>query len=172
MNRDLSYFDWLMSIVDISPTDSEYDVATLLSMIPYRWRFSLDRNWALRGLYLRREYQDLYGVVDEDMRQDDASVLEVLIGLSREFSDNTTTVSPPEAYREMICNLGITSGLSTNDVREIIFSWMNGAQDKSANPGPLPLRGYRGDARELDLTSLLNDYISINHPHDAGWLYE
>lgn len=168
--KDLSYFDWLMSIVDVSQNDSEYDVAILLSMIPYRWRHPLDRNWALKGYYLRGEYQDLYSVVDEDMRQDETSVLEVLICLATSIAHLTVDVSPGQAYRELMRNLHLTSSVSKEVLQSIIFAWMDGYQDEHAYPGPMPVYAYKKDARNLDLTSLLNDYISENHPHDPNWL--
>lgn len=173
-NQDMSYLDWLMSLVDVYQNDPEYDVGETLSTITYIWKYSLDKNFAIGGLYLRGEYQDIYGIADEDLRQDECSVLEVLIVLARSFSKLTTDVSVADAYWEMTYNLGITpEKLGQNDsehVRHIVNQWITHNQDERALPGPLPLFHYSKDASALPLTYLLNDYISENHPHDPNWL--
>lgn len=173
-NQDLSYLDWLMSLVDISSNDPEYGIGVCLFDIRYIWHNSLDKNFAIGGLYLREEYQDLYGIADEDLRQDECSVLEVLIVLARSYSNLTTDTSVGDAYWEMIYNLGITpeklGRMDEDQIRYIVNKWIAGDQDERALPGPLPLYHYDGDASTLPLTYLLNDYISENHPHDPNWI--
>lgn len=169
-----TYFGWLTSLIGITDaTDDLLHVCTYLYDIKYKWRFVLDKNRALAGENLRHEYISLSGTSSEEMPDSDCSVFEMLVALSARFSENAN-ISIRQAYTEICCNLKILpeqlGEITFEKVKNRINKWLDGDQDCRACPGPFPLLRYSGDARNMDLWSLMNAYISENYPLAKDWL--
>lgn len=164
--NDISYFEWLMSLVGIDPRTQARDfmIANELFHIPYRWHFQLDENRAVAGSALREQYSTLYAIMDDDIPEGPCSVLEMLVALAQRMSENSG-IKTEDCYHEMIKNLGLY-GASLTDISKIVNQWMDGRGGFSL----FPLHHYKGNGDNLDLWTQMTIYINENYPLDRDWL--
>lgn len=167
--NDISYFDWLLEIVGILGLEPESTIASWMNKIPYSYQFELDENRKRAGLNLREEFQDAYGVPDEEVPTSPCSTFEVLVALARDFSENAD-ISVERAYKEMLQNLFNVVTPDEYYIWDRIEDWLNGKVTREGYFTPFPLEKYSGDVRDLDLWSQMNLYIHENYPLRKNWL--
>lgn len=164
------YYLWLASQVD---DGNHCRLIRYLYEHPYRWQFVLDENRSAGGLNLRRTYAYEHGVDPQDVGIGPCSVLEMLIALADHMTE-ILTMDIYDWFWDMLDNLGLSQFTDANfderGVGYILDAWLDRRYDQYGNGSLFPLKGYSGDARNLDTWGQMNIWISENYPHDDSWL--
>lgn len=167
--NDISYFEWLLQIVGILGLEPESTIASWMYKIPYTYHFTLDENRKRAGLNLREEFQDAYGVPDEEVPTSPCSTFEVLVALARDFSENAD-IPVERSYEEIQLNLFNTIVHDKDYIWDRVEDWLNGKVSKEGRFTPFPLQNYGGDVQTMDLWSQMNAYIHEHYPLRKDWL--
>lgn len=157
----ISYFEWLLSQVEC-----DEQLGELLDAMTYSWHFILDENRSAGGLELRKIYGLEYSVDLDDVKTGPCSVLEMFVALAMRFSENAD-ISVSKAFHEMISNL---QEVNSNSLKVTIQEWMNGNFSPDGYGSPFILQYYTGDARDLDVWTLMTIYISEHYSLPEDWL--
>ena len=161
------YAEWLKTLVKDHVHDiREYSkLLDNLDCITYHWRFVMDENRAKAGENLRSIFAYEIGVYIEDVREGIASVLEVLIGVAKNMSEQTE-IETGDMFWLMMRNMGLDkmtdSIFDWRVVSRTVNSWLDGEFEPDGTGSPFPLYGYDGDCTHLDLYSHMNIYVHEN----------
>lgn len=147
------YFYFLSDLIGGSSKNE--DLLYNLYSVPFHYAIDLDWNRAAAGLNLRDRFAYLGGVNDNVGPSKDASVLEVLIGLSLNMA-NQTGEEPAKWFWEMVSNLHLT----TNHFKETLQIWMNRKFSYDGSGSPFPLRHPVKDQRQLQIWDQMACYLN------------
>ena len=172
------YFDWLCELINLD--ESEYSILIkALYVIPFQWILELDINRNRDGLLLREEFAEFYpkgiGAIG-----DTASVLEVLIGLSRQMDFILDDEDRGDRTRlwfwEFIKNLNLDIYTDyyiesqcyhyMDDIEAICMKWMNRQFEYNGVGSPFPLDKPLDNQVHLDMIRQLNAYILEKHMYE------
>ncbi len=156
----ISYFEWLLNQIEC-----DEQLGRELDAITYKWHLVLDENRSAGGLELRKIYGLEYSIDLDDVRTGPCSVLEMFVALSMRFSENAD-ISFSKAFYEMIGNLQKVN----KPISIAIEDWMDGNFNPDGYGSPFILHHYDGDARSLDVWTLMTIYISEHYSLSPDWL--
>lgn len=170
INRE--YFRWLTSQIEVLNNRSYRELFQRLHNIEFVWNVPNDDNRVYDGLTLRTEFlgEDDGIPVDEILRrpvkfEEGASVLEVIIGLSRRLSFNAGGEAPFWAWK-LIENLHLGSMFDpltkrkADKVDEIIESLIWRTYERTGEGGFFPLNWSEDDQRKVEIWYQMNAYIN------------
>lgn len=143
-----------------------------LGDIDFIWdqkRFPFDRNRAVDGMDLRKEYEDIYGCYDD--LDGSCSVLEVLIAfairIEEEYIGNPNDPNPSHIFLEMLDNLGLlkqkNSVFDEKNVSNILNHWMYRTCEKRREFTIFPLKRLKVDQLDRDLWDQMQAYLTENY---------
>lgn len=174
------YYIWLRGQALQDDEHSNYNaLLRMLHSMPFYWILPLDEDRAIDGLNLRIDYQRSIENLDvyvDDLDDEDASVLEVLVGIARRMSyliseDDYPGMTPSVCFWILIENLGLlkyTDDALKNDMYSLldlngdVIRWMQRLFDYDGTGSPFPLRQPPCDQREETITYQMNRYILEN----------
>lgn len=143
------YFEWLCS--QVGPTANNYHKLLLyLHSRPFYWVIPEDRNRAEDAYAMRRDYIEDFDISDES-QEGDASVLEVLIALSKRIDadimwDETKGDQSSHWFWLMISNLGLNyyndNHMNYEQCSEVVDNFMqrNYGRNGSGSLFPRPVK--------------------------------
>lgn len=173
---DESYREWLFEKIGvIDGPNYDYDMlCSTLDDIRFIWRKTLDRNRATKAIELREEYAYEHSVYHEDVRDQKATVLEVLIGLAEDLAEKTENDSLSGWFWIMINNLGLDTydddHWDFNEIVSIVNKWMYVEYDEDGWGCPFFMPDYHGDVRKLTIWDQANKFAVKNFPTNEDWL--
>lgn len=159
------YFTWLMR--QVGERHEEYrSLLFRLHLKPFDWFIPHDDNRGEDAKELREEYTDTYRITGEDLwPASKASLLEVLIRLSRRLEDDTE-VNAERWFWKLLENLGLhhytdfTFGSRTeNDVDAIMEHLLEREYGYDGNGGLFPLRRPQHDQRQVEIWYQMQAYL-------------
>lgn len=165
---------WLSSQINFRRKGDYSDLLDQMHEKEFVWIVANDDNRMQDGLDLRREYFNLRHVkhyVDVDVLGY-VSVLEVLIGLSRRLSFQTSTPAEDWAY-ELLRNLelhdktGHLGHRRAAQVDDMLEALIYRTYDKTGQGGFFPLAWPTRDQRKVEIWYQMAAYLNEQHdPHD------
>lgn len=158
------YFGWLYGLTGESSTRStsktHMSLCRQMHMKPFRWYVRNDDNRNADAKDLRLEFLDEFRIRDEDDRwlNLDASVLEVLIALSRRLAFESYS-SAEEWFWKMIENLGLQHysdaiyrrETGEREVEEVLERLLERTYGRDGTGGLFPLRRPHSDQRRVEI---------------------
>jgi hypothetical protein len=169
-SRDQKYLDWLISQIEINSTKTFHDALDCLHNTEFVWIVPNDDNRVYDGLDLRTEFVDgTHGwALDEIMQLPvmtgkGASVLEVLIGLSRRVAFTCGGEAPWWAW-QLMGNLGIfrfpdpLSRHKRNRLHELLEVLIWRTYARNGEGGFFPLTNPKEDQTKVEIWYQMNQY--------------
>ena len=144
------YYFWLCDKVGCG--DDSDALTRYLFDVEYYWTNDLDRNRALDGLGLRKEFMD-----EEDVRGDwdddnPCSVLEMLVALACRVEDSVLGDPDICLFWKMIGNLGLLETGNIDMWDRLLEGWMDRRISRNGQGGLFPLKGVVvRDQRRADI---------------------
>jgi hypothetical protein len=168
--RDEEYFNWLVSQIEVRSPKTYTQLFEKLHDTEFVWIVPNDDNRVFDGLDLRTEFVDgTHGwKLEEVMRLDimtgkGASVLEVLIGLSRRVAFTCGGEAPWWAW-ELLGNLGMyrfpdpLSRKKAERVDEILEALIWRTYQRNGKGGFFPLNEPMDDQTKVEIWYQMNQY--------------
>jgi hypothetical protein len=163
MNRiDYEYYEWLVSQIHI-PNDNDYtELFDRMHNLEFVWIVPRDDDRAHDGTDLRWEFLD--GASRKLMLQE-ATILEVLIGLSRRVAFQTSQPANRWAWR-LLKNLRLTksnnplTGAKGEKVEEILYNLVWRQYQPNGSGGFFPLKHTERDQTKINIWYQMHEYIT------------
>ncbi len=165
MRAPVPYFNWLASLT--GPDARSYSILLhQLHVTPFTVLLHRDRNRAADGKELREEYENTFRITGEDLWMDgSASVLEVLLGLSRRLEFDTD-IPTANWFWKLLENLELRHCTDSHyneyvesEVAGIITTFLQRTYSPSGVGGLFPLRRAEHDQRQIELWYQLQAYL-------------
>lgn len=170
------YFEWLyahvLSVRNENPSRSYWQLLRKLYITKFHWFVHNDDNRVLDGFEIRTEFLHRWGTdgVDYTWIQDDCSILEMLIALSRRASfDSSGTAA--YWFWEMINNLGLRDYSDDvyeisieEEVEEVLNRLNDRTYDRDGQGGLFPLSQPTQDQRKVEIAYQMGAYL-IEHEY-------
>lgn len=161
-----NYFDWLTRQIRIPPQapKSYLEMFSVLYGTQFVWTIPGDDNRAHDGTDLRREFHE-QSLIDEPIFVGPASVLEVLVALSRKVAFAAGGESEPWAW-ELLVNLGLEhfSDPMSGQQREELKARLEELLWRQYNPngygGFFPLTHPATDQTQLEIWKQMQAYVN------------
>lgn len=165
---DEGYFNWLYiqtePMSNRNPARTHSLLAEQMFRTEFTWSVPNDDNRVEDARELRMEFMDHYAVDDKWMRES-ASVLEVLLALSRRISFEAGG-EPADWFWRMVSNLGLwtyTDESYTEWIAEKVAValeiFINREYDHDGNGGLFPLHHTEMDQTEIELWYQMSYYL-------------
>lgn len=162
------YFDWLCreagALHHRNPHRTYWHLLKQLHLTPFRWTIRNDDNRAEDGKLLREEYLD-WGIGDPDLPDAPASILEILVALSRRVAFESYG-SPADWFWKLLSNLDMQHYTDANyddfveqDVGQALELFVSRKYGSDGRGGIFPLRYPRADQRRQELWYQMSAYI-------------
>lgn len=137
-----------------------------LDSVKFIYQLVGDRDRNEGGKNLRYHYAYYAGVYESDVRLGDASVLEVLIGISEHILTNMTEeYDMHDCFMMLLNNLGLTKfddrNYISDDVDDILDVWLLRKYDRHGNGSLFPLK-INKDCRNMTIWSQMNQWMYEN----------
>lgn len=170
-----SYYSWLVGLIGDGYVQVNYQrLLWKLYKTDYIWELDYDRNRAVDGLYLRREYQRQGGMFTTEFAQrENCTVLEMFIALARRAEDDIMH-DPDYGDRSgqwfwtMLQNLGLDVyddyHWFEKEVDRILDVFLHRRYEKNGIGGAFPVRKMTRDLRKTDLWWQMNAYLEEHYP--------
>lgn len=164
MNED--YFSWLCSLTGSRSVRRQYqNLLHQLHLKPFRWFVYNDDNRNEDGKELRYEYIGETGTDEPDQLDFDASMLEMLIALSRRASFESYG-TPAEWFWKLIENLDLQHYTDANwdrgveeEVNEALEMVIQRSYSIDGRGGLFPLRMAKNNQKRVELWYQLAAYL-------------
>jgi hypothetical protein len=167
---DRKYFDWLVSQIEINSTKTYNDLLDRLHNTEFIWVIPNDDNRVKDGLDLRTEFcDDTVGWQTEDIMQlpimtgKGASVLEVLIGLSRRVAFTCGGEAPWWAW-QLMGNVGLykfsdpLGRMKAERLDDILEALIWRTYQRDGEGGFFPLNDPKEDQTKVEIWYQMNQY--------------
>lgn len=162
------YFDWLCreagALHNRNPHRTYWRLLHHLHLTPFRWSIRNDDNRAEDGKFLREEYLD-WGASDPDMPDAPASILEMLVALSRRVAFESYG-SPADWFWKLLENLDMKHYTDANwddfveqDVGQALELLNSRKYGEDGRGGLFPLRYPHTNQRRVELWYQMSAYI-------------
>jgi hypothetical protein len=147
-----------------------------LHLKEFRWFVHNDDNREENGKALREEFLDIHGQTEPDMPDAPASMLEILIVLSRMASYNSYG-EPSEWFWKLIENLDLRNYTDAHfnhhlaeEVEVALEQVVNRSYMGDGRGGLFPLRYPQHDQRRVELWYQLSNYL-LECEESGSWPY-
>lgn len=167
---DYEYYEWLTSQVHI-PNGKKYDeLFGILHTIEFRWTVPNDNNRITDALDLRVRFLNDEGYYDRELTLDGATILEILISLSRRVEFTAGGNSHKWAWK-LLKNLRLTqmSDPLTDDdtliIQDIIDALIWRTYKPNGKGGFFPLNRPEEDQRNVEIWYQMNAYVIERTSH-------
>jgi hypothetical protein len=162
--NDQRYFEWLISQIHV-PTDKTYqELFERLHNTEFVWMVPNDDNRVADGLDLRREFEH------EVMVDKGASVLEVLVALSRRLAFIANGQDAPHWAWKLLKNVGLTKAFDpwtrnkSEKVEQILEDLIWRTYHPNGQGGFFPLKNPTEDQTRIEIWYQLNAYVMEINP--------
>jgi len=169
-SRNKKYFDWLVNQIEVNSSRSYEHLFVRLHDTEFIWIVPNDDNRVYDGLDLRSEYIDgTHGWTLEEimklpiMTNKGASVLEVLIGLSRRVAFTCGGEAPWWAW-QLMGNVGLyrfpdpLTKKKQERLEEVLAALIWRTYSRNGEGGFFPLNEPKEDQRKVEIWYQLNQY--------------
>lgn len=162
-NRDLKYFHWLVSQIDVPTQKTYFDLFERLHDTEFVWMVPNDDNRVADGLDLRREWEGV--MVDKG-----ASVLEVVIALSQRTAFIAGMQDAPHWAWKLLKNVGLTKAFDpltqnkSERVEQILEELIWRTYHPNGQGGFFPLKNPPEDQTRVEIWYQLNAYVMEINP--------
>lgn len=167
-------YDYLKWLYDWMDGDGYWILFRHLHSVPFRWVIRKDENRAMDGQSLRDrfEYEEHYTEVGYP--EEEASVLEVLIGLASRINDIVIGIDEedqtPHWFWELSSNLFLHNftddtffeGGGREEISDILDMFMDRNYTFNGEGGLFPLKNTDVDQREVELWYQMSAYLDEN----------
>lgn len=168
--RDRKYYEWLISQIEVNSTRTYFGVLEKLHETEFVWIIPNDDNRVYDGLDLRTEFIDnTHGWKLEDIMQlkimtgKGASILEVLIGLSRRIAFTAGGEAPWWAW-QLMGNLGLykfpdpLTKRKSERLEDILEALIWRTYQRNGEGGFFPLNDPMDDQTKMEIWYQMNQY--------------
>lgn len=166
MRAPVPYFNWLASLT--GPDSAAYSILLKqMHTTPFEVLMHRDANRGEDGKELREEYENTFAITGEDLWEVDgkASVLEVLLGLSRRLEFDTD-IPTANWFWKLLENLELRHCADVyynrqveEEVYSILMTFMHRAYSPSGVGGLFPLRRAEHDQRRVEIWYQMQAYL-------------
>lgn len=166
------YLDWLYKEAvgatrNANPAKSFWQLARQLYRTRFVWLIANDDNRAEDGVTLREEWIAECDIqeVDQNWFDEDCSMLEMMIALSRRASFESSG-EPGDWFWHLLRNLKIDaysdlrySGSAQGEIAKILDRVINRHYQRNGDGGLFPLRNAKKDQRKVELWEQMSVYL-------------
>lgn len=159
-----AYFNWLCAKALLPNLRIYEDLLRILYQTEFVWVVPGDHNRAEDGLELREDFLRETGYeADEAWFGEPVSVLEVLIGITRQLAFQTD-IQAQEWFLRLLTNLGLDDyrRIAHSDVpviEEALNTFVWRLYDHNGHGGIFPVRRARADQRRAELWHQMFEYL-------------
>lgn len=170
MDQNRKYFDWLLSQIEVNSNKTFHECLECMHNVEFVWVIPNDDNRVYDGLDLRSEFVDgTHGWALEELMRlpvmtgKGASVLEVLIGLSRRVAFTCGGDAPWWAW-QLMGNLGLykfsdpLTKRKREKLQECLESLVFRTYARTGEGGFFPLNDPQEDQTRVDIWYQMNQY--------------
>lgn len=165
------YYHWLLDRVGIKKEDQEAYAYLFEDLYKreFEWFVDRDKNRALDGLDLRKEFEDETGNIAD--RYSNCNMLEMIVALAIRCENDIMGVPDEDNttrwFWDMITNMKLdkytNSRYSPKQVKETLDNVIFRQYERSGKGGLFPLRTSKTDQRKIELWYQMASWLNENY---------